>query len=86
MQSDEETQGGLTSIHLSVNLFSLCSLTFSLFFITLDPRLSFPDSVGEIFPSPATIQKDYKGINGFRDGEATMIDSLRVLIRGDNNR
>ena len=27
--------------------------------ITLDPRLPFPDSVGGIFPGPATTQKVY---------------------------
>ena len=31
--------------------------------ITLDPR--FPDSVGGIFPGPATTQKVYQGIEGF---------------------
>ena len=33
--------------------------------ITLDPRLPFPDSVGGIFPGPATTQKVYQSINGF---------------------
>ena len=32
-----------------------------------DPRLPFPDSVGEIFPGPATTQKVYQGrLNGFQ--------------------
>ena len=33
--------------------------------ITLDPRLPFPDSVGGIFPGPATTQKVYQGIEWF---------------------
>ena len=31
----------------------------------LDTRLPFPDSIGGIFPGPATIQKVYQGINGY---------------------
>ena len=30
-------------------------------FITVDPRLSFPDSVGGIFPGPVTTQKSLPG-------------------------
>ena len=33
-------------------------------FIKSDTRLLFPDSVGDIFPGPATIQEIYQGING----------------------
>ena len=33
--------------------------------ITLDTRLPIPDSVGEMFPGPATIQKVYQGIHSF---------------------
>ena len=31
----------------------------------LEPRLPFPDSVGGIFPGPATTQKVYQGIEWF---------------------
>ena len=31
----------------------------------LDPRLPFTDSVGGIFPGPATTQKVYRGIEWF---------------------
>ena len=34
-------------------------------YITLDPRLPFPNSVGEIFPVPATTRKVYQGIECF---------------------
>ena len=36
-----------------------------LLIITLDPRLPFTDSVGGIFPGPATTQKVYQGIEWF---------------------
>ena len=44
--------------------------------ITLDPRLPFPDSVGGIFPGPATIQRVYHGIECFSQLAATMNDSF----------
>ena len=45
--------------------------------ITLDPRLPFPDSIGGIFPGPATSQKVYQGIEWFSPATgATMIDSF----------
>ena len=34
-------------------------------YFTLDPRLPFPNSVGGIFPGPATTQKVYQGIEWF---------------------
>ena len=44
---------------------------------TLETRLPFPDSVGGIFPGPATTQKVYQGIECFFPvGGATMIDSF----------
>ena len=52
--------------------------------ITLDPRLPFPDSVGGIFPGPATTQKVYQGIEWF--SQQAGLQSLTVLsinlIRG----
>ena len=43
----------------------------------LDLRLPFPDSVGRIFPGPATTQKVHQGIELFIPaGGATMIDSF----------
>ena len=51
--------------------------------ITLDPRLPFPDSVGEIFPGPATTQKVYQGIEW--SSQLAGLQSLTVLcvlIRG----
>ena len=50
-----------------------------LLIITLDPRLPFTDSVGGIFPGPATTQKVYQGIEWFSEfpaGGAMMIDSF----------
>ena len=44
--------------------------------ITLDPRLPFPDSVGWIFPCPATTQKVYQGIEWFSQLAATMNGSF----------
>ena len=44
--------------------------------ITLDPRLPLPDSVGGIFPGPATTQKVYQGIEWFSQLAATMNDSF----------
>ena len=54
--------------------------------ITLDPRLPFPDSVGEMYPGPATTQKVHHGINGFQAGGATMIDSFEHVDYWDNSR
>ena len=51
--------------------------------IKLDPRLTLPDSVGEIFPGPTTTQKVYQGIEWF--SKLTALQSLTVLsmlIRG----
>ena len=43
----------------------------------LDPRLPFPDSVGGIFPGPATTQKSLSGDwMVFPAGGATTIDSF----------
>ena len=51
--------------------------------ITLDPRLSFPDSVGGIFPGPATTQKVYRGIEWFFQLAGLQWSTvLSVLIRG----
>ena len=47
--------------------------------ITLDPRLPFPDShdsVGGIFPGPATTKKFYQGIEWFSQLAAAMNDSF----------
>ena len=45
--------------------------------ITLDSRLLFPDSVGGIFPGPATTQKVYHDIEWFFPaGGATLIISF----------
>ena len=41
--------------------------------IMLDPLLPFPDSVGGIFPGPATTPKSIRGLNGFAAGGATTI-------------
>ena len=54
--------------------------------ITLDPRLPFPDSVGETFPGPATTQKVYQGINGFPSWRAAMIDRFERFDYGGNSR
>ena len=47
--------------------------------ITLDPRLPFPDSVGGIFPGPATTQKVYQSIEWF--SQLAGLQSLTVLSR-----
>ena len=39
-----------------------CEISLNINFKPLDPRLPFPDSVGGIFPGPATTQKVYQGI------------------------
>ena len=53
-------------------------------FITLDPRLQFPDSVGGIFPGPATIRKVYhQGIKWFSQlAGLQSLTVLSMLIRG----
>ena len=51
--------------------------------ITLDPRLPFPDSVGGIFPGPATTQKVYQGIEWFSQMTGLQwLTILSMLIRG----
>ena len=51
--------------------------------ITLDPRLPFPDSVGGIFPGPATTQKVYQGIEWFSQlAGLQWLTFLSMLIRG----
>ena len=46
-------------------------------YITLDPRLPFPDSVGRIIPGAATTQKSLPGYwMVFPAGGATLIDSF----------
>ena len=50
--------------------FEATSETFGLlsrcaYYMTLDPRSPFPDSVGGIIPGPATTQKVYQGIEWF---------------------
>ena len=51
--------------------------------ITLDPRLPFPDSVGGIFPGPATTQKVYQGIEWFFQlAGLQSLTALSMLIRG----
>ena len=53
------------SIPATMRSFTECKLpTYHITFI--DPRLPFPDSVGGIFPGPATTQKVYHdGIEWF---------------------
>ena len=51
--------------------------------ITLDPRLPFPDSVGGIFPGPATTLKVYQGIEWFSQlAGLQWMTFLSMLIRG----
>ena len=52
--------------------------------ITLDPRLPFyTDSVGGIFPGPATTQKVYQGIEWFSQlAGPQWLTVLNMLIRG----
>ena len=55
-------------------------------YITLDPRLLFPDSVGGMFPGPATTQKFYQGIEWFSQLVGlqclTVLSMLITWIRG----
>ena len=45
--------------------------------------LLFPDSVGGIFPGPATIQKVYQGIESFSQLKGLQwLTVLSMLIRG----
>ena len=50
--------------------------------ITLDPRLPFPDSVGEICSGPASTSTRVLTIECFSQLAATMNDSFSMLIRG----
>ena len=51
--------------------------------ITLDHRLPFTDSVGAIFPGPATTQKVYQGIEGFPQlAGLQWLTVFSMLIRG----
>ena len=52
-------------------------------FITLDPRLPFPDSE-EFFLFQPLLKKSIRVLNGFPAGGATMI-VLSMLIRGINS-
>ena len=52
-------------LEISGNVTSLNIGTLAAFFITLDPRLPFLDSVGGMFPGPATTQRVYQGIEWF---------------------
>ena len=48
----------------------------------LDLRLPFPDSVGGIFPGPATTQEVYQGIEWFSQLaglQLTMIDNFEYV-------
>ena len=59
-----------------MNNFPLLKLLIYTINITLDPCLPFPDSVGGIFPCPATTQEVYQGIEWFTQLAATMNDSF----------
>ena len=51
--------------------------------MTLDPHLPFPDSVGGIFPGPATTQKVHQGIEWFsRLAGLQRLTTIDMLIRG----
>ena len=50
---------------------------------TIDRRLPFCDSVGGIFPGPATTQKVYQGIEWFSQlAGLQYLTVLGILIRG----
>ena len=50
--------------------------------ITLDPRLPFPDSVGGIFPGPASTKKVHQGIEWFSQlAGLQWLTVLSMLIR-----
>ena len=59
--------------------------------VTLDPRLPFLDSVGGIFPGPATTQKVFRVLNGFPSWRgyndwqfwAMLIMGIRITLIGD---
>ena len=70
--------------------FEATSETFGLlskcaYYMTLDPRSPFPDSVWGIIPGPATTQKVYQGIEWFSQLAGLQLQWLTVLsmlIRG----
>ena len=57
-------------------------MIMAFYLITLDPRLPFPDSVGGIFPGPATTQKRTQDIEWFSQLAALRLTVLSMLIRG----
>ena len=59
------TDTGLPLYHSRLKMFPSTPAGEGQHIITLDPRLPFPDSVGGIFPGPATTQKVYYGIEWF---------------------